>query len=988
VRPAVRAALVVLAVGGIPGAALRSVVYDLPAPPVPEDVKDRDGVVLVAVRDGASGLPLAGARVRALAIVDGVAYSADQRETDAGGRVRLSKLARGELWILADAPGKARGSTHLVLEAEPRTIDIELGPEHAIDVIVKDDGGVPVAGADIEALEPGDPLPVGARTGSDGGAHVGRLRAGPWRVSARAVGYEEADGRAEHDGETVNLVARKLGALAVHVVRDVDTAAPGARVAVAGATLWPARSAETSDQGDVRIGGLAAGTYALRATQGDLVSPIELGVTLGRGEEKAVTLHLAPGRWVAVRVTDGDAEDAAPIASARVTLAEGGLSPFPLESTTDPKGRARLGPIAAGGATVGARADGFVSRGAVLVVDPPPPETRIALVRAGVLTGRVVDARGFPIDGATIEIVGTDPSGAPIFDDPRRATFQAAHFEAMLSGPAPLVPAGELGVTPGPVPGIPHQDVGLLVRAASSGGGVAAGGAAADRVAPAEPWVTRSDGTFRAAPASPGRIRAVVRHPQYVEAQSDLLSLAPGEEAHVDVVMHAGGSLEGRVLDNRDRPVEGARIVVSALRGSLERTTRTASDGTFAFAALPDAVSLTAGLDNSDEQPDVRMTLEVPEAGRKDVTIHLPEPRGGLAVSVLDERDRPIDAAQVTASSLAADAPLRTTAFTDARGSATLKRARGLPLRVEASAPGYAPRVVTTDGSGDALRVALSPAESATGEVVAARGRDAIPGADVTLYTDLGVRRTRTDAKGMFSLRDLASGRASLRVRAAGYTPASSSIAIPDSGGRRPFAIPRVELAVEGVVEGEVVDARGDPVAGARVARDHVPTWLVVGTNPQGVALSDAKGRFTLRELPEGNLALEAYAPDRGRARVEGVRVTSGRTTVRVRIALGAPLAEQAPAPESSATGSVAVTLGETGEPVEVVIVSLVEGSEAERAGLAPGDVLLAIDGASVATMGEARTRLSGPLADDVVLRVRRGDQTLALRVARESVRR
>jgi S1-C subfamily serine protease len=167
-----------------------------------------------------------------------------------------------------------------------------------------------------------------------------------------------------------------------------------------------------------------------------------------------------------------------------------------------------------------------------------------------------------------------------------------------------------------------------------------------------------------------------------------------------------------------------------------------------------------------------------------------------------------------------------------------------------------------------------------------------------------------------------------------------------------------------------------------------VPTWLVVGANPQGVALTDAKGRFTLRELPEGNVALEAYAPDRGRARVQGVRVTAARTTVNVRLVLGGSTSERAPAPESMATGSVAVTLGETGEPVEVVIVSLVEGSEAERAGLAPGDVLLAVDGASVATMDEARTRLSGPLADDVVVRVRRGEQTLSLRVAREAVRR
>jgi S1-C subfamily serine protease len=70
------------------------------------------------------------------------------------------------------------------------------------------------------------------------------------------------------------------------------------------------------------------------------------------------------------------------------------------------------------------------------------------------------------------------------------------------------------------------------------------------------------------------------------------------------------------------------------------------------------------------------------------------------------------------------------------------------------------------------------------------------------------------------------------------------------------------------------------------------------------------------------------------------------------------------------------------------VVASVAEGSEAERAGLAPGDVVLAVDGAPVHTMEEARAKMSGPLADDVVVQVRRGDRALALRVTREAVRR
>jgi hypothetical protein len=993
-RAAIAAVLVVLAAGGIPGSHTpdRPWAHD-PAPPVPSDLEDREGRVDVTVTT-LEGAPVEGAHVRALAIVDDRAYLADARDTDRRGVAHLTRLPQGEAWILADANGRARASTRLAIDpagGNVRPVGIALGPEHVLEVVVKDELGAPIAGAEIEVgfvvpAAGADPLPVGARTGADGHARVGRLGAGPWHVIARVPGFEEAAGNGR-EGESLALVVRKLGSITAHVV-GVDAApVAGARVAVAGAALWPARVAFADEHGDLRIGGLAAGTYALRAEKGDAVSPIELDVALGRGEEKQATLHLAQGRFVGVLVTDGDARDAAPVASARVTLAEGGLSPFPLEATTDRAGRARLGPISPGGAVLGAQADGFMARGAVAVGEPPPPETRVALVRAGTLSGRVVDARGRPIDGATIAVVGTDALGQPIFDDPRRAGFQAAHFEAMLAGPAPLLPGGELGVIPGPVPPIPNAGSVAAIARAPSTSGTGPGTRNAVPVE-SEPWVTRADGTFRASPASPGRVRIVVRHPQYVEAQSDLVTLAPGGEAHVDLVMREGGSLEGRVLDAHDRPVEHARVVVMAAHGDLERATRTASDGSFAFAALPLDVIVTASA-GDDEQPDARLAVAVPEGGRREVTIVLPEPRAALPVRIVDDRGFPIDAAQVGASSLSPGASLRTTAFTDVHGEASLPRARGLALRVEVRAPSRAPRIVTTDGTEETLRVELTPAEHATGEVVAERGRDAIAGASVTLYTDLGARRVSTDARGAFTVAELAPGGARLTVRAPGFAPWTRPITIPDSGGLRVFAIPRVELAAEGAVEGDVVDARGDAVAGARVARDDVPTWLLVGSTPAAVAVTDSTGHFALRELPEGTITIEAYAPGVGRARLGDVKVTAGRTTDRVRVVIGAPDDDQATlASEPPSSGSVAVTLGETGAPVAAVVVSVVEGSEAERSGLVPGDVLVSVDGVAVGGMAEARSRLSGPIGEDVVVEVRRGERALSLRVGREAVRR
>src|SRR5205823_2337332 len=144
------------------------------------------------------------------------------------------------------------------------------------------------------------------------------------------------------------------------------------------------------------------------------------------------------GVMITAHVVDGATEDDIP--RARVTLAEAGLSSFPLEGVTDKHGRIVLGPIARGGATIAARADGYVARGAVRIEDAPPSEVKVALLRGGVLVGRVTDTRGWAVDGATIRIIGTDLEGMPIDEDPQRASFREAHFASALGGPAPLIP--------------------------------------------------------------------------------------------------------------------------------------------------------------------------------------------------------------------------------------------------------------------------------------------------------------------------------------------------------------------------------------------------------------------------------------------------------------------------------------------------------------------------------------------------------------------
>jgi len=983
--PRLRAILLALAgllyVASWPGAALRAAAVELVAPAVPKEIAGRDGVldVVVHASDGDAGV-ISGARVRAFAILDGRAYAAAEAESDEDGLATLRDLPQAEHWIVAEAQGRARASQMVVVVAGARRLDLELGPEHVLDVEVKDDHDAPMAGAELE-VRGSDPFPVGARTGPDGRAHVTRLGEGPFTVIARAPGFEEVTRRRVPEGQPLVVVLSKQGALLVEVVGEDGAAARGARVLVGSPALGSARVAETNTEGKVRIAGLDSGSYALRAVSGTRVSPIELGILLTKGEERQVKLALAPGVMITAHVVDVTTDD--DVRDARVTLAENGLSPFPSDGVTDKRGRVVLGPITRGPATLSARADDFVPRAAMAIDEATSSEVKIALSRGGTLIGKITDGRGYSVDGATIRVVGTDLEGMPIDEDPSRWSFREAHFNAQLKGPAPLVPAGELGVMPGPVPAIPHGPaLGL-----SFGGSAPAGASIATKTAQAEPWVTGRDGMFRATPVTPGRVRALVHHPQYVDAMSDVVLLESNKEARIDVVLLRGGSLEGRVVDSRGRAISGAHVTALATRGSLEHVTRSGSDGSFAFASLPEAVTILVARDEDVTTIAARVEVSVPEAGKKTIEITLPEPRPALPVKVTDHRGNAIEAAQVSAVSIEPGEALRVTGFSGARGEVQLAGARGIAARIEVRAPGHAARVVTTTRDTPELVVELVPAESVTGEVRSWRG-ESLANADVTLQTESGIRHARSNSEGVFTIGELSPGPARLRVRAPGRAPQARAIVIEEKAGRRPTEVARFELREEGIVEGVVVDGRGDPVAGARVAKDAVPTYLPVGAAVTGMAVTDGRGRFRLGELEEGTITLEAYAADVGRTRKSDVRVSAGRTTNDVKLVV---MRGEAGPKEPNATGGVAITLGETAaglDAAEVVVVAVSEGSEAERAGLLAGDVLAEVAGVKVSSITDARARLSGPVQDDVLVKVRRGDGTVPLRIAREAVRR
>ena len=136
----------------------------------------------------------------------------------------------------------------------------------------------------------------------------------------------------------------------------------------------------------------------------------------------------------------------------------------------------------------------------------------------------------------------------------------------------------------------------------------------------------------------------------------------------------------------------------------------------------------------------------------------------------------------------------------------------------------------------------------------------------MTLFTASGARHARTDAEGAFEVDDLAPGRVRIAVTARGARARRGRWSQVDGDRDHPADLGAIDLAEAGEVEGEVVDADDQPVAGARVApRRGARRTCRSARCRAGSCATDRDGRFTLGGLPEGKVTLEAYFADLGR---------------------------------------------------------------------------------------------------------------------------
>ncbi len=659
---------------------------------------------------------------------------------------------------------------------------------------------------------------------------------------------------------------------------------------LAGGGLWLAHRARGHEDQRARAARSAAagGGHMRAATAGDGAA--------GLAQRLFAQPGLAPRR-IAGRVLAG----AAPVAGAHVQLSLADTGAPLAEAVSGVDGHFDLGVQLAAAYLATASAPG--AAGKPLRVDlrepgrePPSDRLELVLTPCDPLSGRVLDGSGGVVAGARVrpaaggwpEVESDERGGYRIClpSGPTTLAFGADGYASLLveldvDGPrmqdVVLIPesivegtvvAGEDG----------HPLAGALVRVEPNERGTEVGAAATA--------VSDASGHFSVGGIAAGRSRiTAVADGRITASPVEIVTEAGQTLAGVVVPADRAGRLTGRVvLDGK--PLAGARlrVTVGSMLQSEEAQAVSQQDGRFTIERVRRGALAVHVEDHEVVSP---RGFQLAEEGDTDVTIEV-RALGAIRGRVL-RRGAPVAGAEVSC------APGRMTGADgryDCRGLDPGAH-RLIAIDTRTWGPQAGGLVVElARGESRAIDLELAFSASVCGDVV---DQDGAPVAGVEVSVVLAAPADeghgQTGADGRFCARRLLGGgsyRAAVFLPGGRVHPFAAATAFPE------VAVPGADSQVTGVhlvverharaIAGRVVDARGAPVADARVAawldRAGGPPPLFLPFVAVPTATTDEDGGFRIDGLPGAGYALLARGRDGGEAMVRGV--AAGARGVRI----------------------------------------------------------------------------------------------------------
>lgn len=391
--------------------------------------------------------------------------------------------------------------------------------------------------------------------------------------------------------------------------------------------------------------------------------------------------------------------------------------------------------------------------------------------------------------------------------------------------------------------------------------------------------------------------------PVATDAAATERMLVPPSEA--TVVAGNTYRVRGRLVDAQGSPRTNARVrchswsvdgLVEDSKSAANPEATSAADGVFAFD-VPHGRngSLTLADDDLVFANDGRVQFESGK-GERDLGDLVVVRTARLKGVVQDELGRPVAGVIVDAADgvLAFGAVSRSKSGAD--GTFSIGKLRPGAWRVRAASAQFLP---TT------LEVALAAGEQRDDLVLVVRRGQAIAGQVVddrnvgVAGCKVGSKRketsgtmaierfsadeaTTTDANGFFTLAGLGEGTATIRAFGAGHTGATAAD-VPIGTGNLVLQVQRLA-----VVEGVLVTAAGEPIAGSKVTAEvERGGWEGIDSVPmsdRAAATTAADGTFRLESVEPGPVTLAARGKGHLPARLAGVQAGPGGTVRGVRL--------------------------------------------------------------------------------------------------------